>query len=669
MLKDDLIAIDTETTGLNVYKGHRVFSYSASNVKGETFYLEEDIFRHLKDSGKWTGQYASIETIDNHRGAARKLMIKWMADESVTKVLHNAKFDIKMMRAFGIELKGPVHDTMIMGHVLYAQGEAGYEFTDNCMKRLSLDTLSAKYLDEKKDDGVKIWLRKNGMEFMDKHKRKPNYSDVPREINEPYARTDAFLTTQLFQLFWPAIQKDPDLLKTYNREMELLWHVIDMEDTGFRMDTKFMDQRVVELTKLEKESHKKLVSLTPTIKIRKKKSYQKNKVKLYKWLVKTIKPEEVNFNSDDQMIHVLYKHFKLPILHWTGLKPGESAEGKNIDDLGQPSLDERTLSRLDHPFCKELIRYRQYVKVKDTYYVGYRDHMVGDILHPNYNQAATMTARFSSSDPNLQNIPTEQQVRERAGADVVYKGVKKAFIPRKGFMNFHFDYSGIEMRMFAHLVGTPKLIKAITHNDIHDWATELLYGPRSSMTETRFNYLRVLAKIMNFGILYGMGTKTFMWKLKKTKSEVEDLLGLYFGKLPEVKEAQQNIIHQVEEHGWIKNAFGRKYLIDPRFAYKGMNYFCQGSAADIIKRAMIRVGRYLENKKSGMLMTIHDEIVCQIHESEIATVPKQIVKMMEYAPEFKVPLKVSAEVAVGNWENLKKLKSLDDLCLKKLYLL
>jgi len=612
LLPGKVIAVDTETDGLNVYRGHRPFLIVFANTDGETH----------------------ITWCDNKKEMA--LVRQWMADPSIVKIFHNAKFDLKMLAAVGVQVKGRIHDTMILGHMLSAQGPAGPDYQDNCLARLKMEVLAAKFLpDQRKLTGPADWIKQHRHSFQKEHGRPPNYSDVPRDLMDEYARQDALITLQLFYLFFPHVKR-LNLKDVYDVEMELLRYIIEMEDRGVIMDIPFMKRRVVELTNLADASEKKLREMCKPITKWRKKTRQRQGQK-YKVRVKEIiEPKNINFNSDPQMQEVIYGQLKLPVV----------AKTKS----GAPSLDERALSRHKHPFTKELIRWRQYIKVRDTYFIGYQERMVDGVLHPNYAQQGTQSGRFSSSDPNLQNIPMESQVRERAGADVIYKGVKRAFIPRKGFTNWHFDYSQIELRLFAHESRDKRVVDVMTSGrDLHDETCIALYGKLDEK-------LRVLAKIVNFGILYGMGRKTFAWKLKCTQEKVEELLQMYYNNFPGVRDFQQRVISQVRSHGYIHNWAGRRYHINPQFAYKGVNYLCQGGAADVLKRAMVRVGRFLKGLKSNMIMTIHDEIVVEVHESEKHFVPKAICRIMMHNPQVNIPLKVSAERADGSWDTLTKVK-------------
>jgi DNA polymerase-1 len=557
-----------------------------------------------------------------------------MADPKVVKIFHNAKFDIKMLRSVGVKIRGRYHDTMVLGHLLSAQGPAGPEYDENCLKRLKLEVLARKYIpDMPKLELPGKWIERNAEELLATHGESPTYEGISVA---DYAIRDVEVTIRLFYLFYPNMKK-LNLGHIYKTEMELMDYVIEMEDRGVVLDIPYMKQRVEELTKAAVESEAKLRGWLKPIVQWKNKTRQRKGVKRKVKYKLVLQPEEVNLNSDKQLAAVIFGQLKqVP----TARTP-----------KGAPKMDERSLSRINHPFCKELIRHRQYVKVRDTYFVGYMDRMIDGILHPNYAQQGANSGRFSSSDPNLQNIPMEEQVRERADADVIFKGVKNAFIPRKGYQNWHFDYKQIELVMFAHESGDRRVMDVMTSGrDLHNETCEALYG---YVEEKK----RVLAKIVNFGILYGMGRKTFAWKLKCSPEKVEELLELYYQNFPGVRDFQQRVISQVRSLGYLRNWAGRRYHIDPRFAYKGVNYLCQGGAADVLKRAMARVGRFLKGLKSNMIMTIHDEIVVEVHDSEKHFVPKAIVKIMTQNPELRLPLRVSAEKADPNFGNLVKVSN------------
>lgn len=642
-----LVAVDTEGTGTKPHKGHRPFLYTACNDQGDTLALWEEA-----PIDKVTGMH--FPGVDTLRGPNRRTMIRWMADPTIAKVFHNAKYDLRMMRKMGIEVAGEVHDTMIMAHCLSAFGEIGREADDKkdmkVLKLLALDVLARKYLKDQKVDMVKEWLGENPLlpgRQVDVIKKMPregwrrsNFSDVPREIMEPYAVHDTVLTMKLFYMMNEHLDR-LGLRELYKTEMRLLMAVIRMEERGVRLDLPFMRQRIQDLDKLEADSLVALRKMAKPIKAIKTKTRSRNKVKYKVQQMVYVPVEKINFGSDKQVIKLMTQQFNLAT--------AEKTKG------GQMKLDERNLSRLDHPFPKELVRWRQYNKVKNTYFIGYMQRANGEILHPNFVQIGTATGRFSSQDPNLQNIPMEKVVRERAGADVIYKGVKRSFIPREGFTNYHFDYSQIEMKMMAHFANDPKVDKAVQERDIHAEITKMLFGNIADPQEAE--YKRVLAKIVSFGILYGMGWRTFMWKLKvDSRDKVNAILKHYFDTFPGVKRFQTETIRQVLETGQVRNMFGRRYLIYREKGYKAVNYLCQGSAADLLKHAMVRLDDLIvgQNLKSRMLQQIHDEVVFEIHESEDKWLPREIMKIMSDVPQCRIPIKVSCERSDGNWENLHK---------------
>lgn len=640
-----LLAVDTETTGLRVHKGHRPFLYNFANDQGDTYVVRDDR-KPQRDTGMFT------KADDVCFGPNRHLVRAWMGDPSVHKVFHNSKFDLRMMRAFGIEVAGKVDDTMVMAHTLSAFGVAGKDFgfrddqkDVSVLDMLALDFLAKKFLREEKDPRVTQWLHENPVVVLGPDQMRPtNYSDVPDEIMLPYARQDVVLTMKLFYMMNEHLDR-LKLRNLYEDEMALLREVVvSMEERGARLDVPFMRGRLVELKELSSKALDTMRPMIKPIRVVKVKTRTRNKVK-FKFRQLTYVPvAQVNFGSDRQMAKVLQYQF--------GLVTEERTK------TGQLKMDERNLSRLDSPFAKQLVRWRQYEKLQSTYFGGYLERANGDVLHPNYLSIGTLTGRFSSRDPNLTNIPTEKVVRERAGADVVYKGVKRAFIPRDGYVNYHADYSQIEMKMMAVFAHDAAIDKAVMGRDIHTEITKLLYGNITDPKE--FEYKRVLAKIVSFGLLYGMSRKTFMWKLKVDERKVDEILTHYFTTFPGIKRFQLETSREVRETGQVRNLFGRRYLVDPRVAYRAVNYRCQGSAADLIKKAMLRVHRFLRGNglKSNILLMIHDELIIEVHESEDKWLPRKLIDLMQDVPESRLPIKASLERADGNWENLHK------VCLK-----
>jgi len=632
LISGKLLAVDTETTGLDVYRGDRPFLYNFANDQGQTAVVWEDF-----EVNSATGRFRQIAS--DGCGPNRLRIKPWMADSSVTKIFHNSKFDLKMLAAFGVQVSGPIHDTMIMAHTLNASGRVGGEHV-GVLKTLSLNTLARKYLGDTKDDRVKAWLKLNTLGFRKERGRSPNFSDVPRDIMEAYAAQDVVLTMRLFYLMNEHLDR-LNLRGIYNTEMRLVRTVIRMEDRGVRLDIPYMHRRIQELRDLEAKSLKVLQTHAKPIRIRVTKRTTRKGVVRVRNILQITPVSEINFASDHQMAQIIYGQLGFPVTSKT--------------DGGFPATDERTICRIDHPFCREAVSWRQYRKARATYFESNLALQLDGVLHGDFIQIGTYTGRFSSHRPNLQNAPTEGTTHDsRVGVVVVYKGIKRMFISRPGYRNYHFDYKQIELVMLAHFANDPRITATIlSGRDIHSEVAAAMFG-----TVTELN--RVQAKVVTFGTLYGMGRQTFAWKLKTTLDKVDQIMNVYYDAFPGVREFQQAVIQQVQRTGEIRNMFGRRYLIDPRYAYKGVNYLCQGSAADIMKRAMVRVDSFLQREapKARILMTIHDELVIEIPEKDEAWLPAEIVKRMIECPECKLPLKVPIEREGASWEQLEKVSGL-----------
>src|SRR5690606_157543 len=291
-----------------------------------------------------------------------------------------------------------------------------------------------------------------------------------------------------------------------------------------------------------------------------------------------------------------------------------------------------------------VLQYRQLSKMVSTYYDTFLEKAVDrwtapsgreyGVLHCRFNQSAADTGRFSSSDPNLQNQPR-------------LLGPRECFVPRRGRWNWHLDYSQVEMRFFCHFAEDKGMAKAID-DDVHLYvATKIYKKPKDQVTKEQ----RKRAKSTGFGILYGSGpakqAETLTSKgLPTTKLEASVIVAAYHREFPSVRRLTNRLKSELLRNGYIVNPFGRRYHIDKSFSYKGLNYMCQGSSADLIKRAMVDVWNWLRKMgyKARLIMTVHDELVIECPRNEMKKVIPQVMKMMERKKEYFVPIIAEAEV-------------------------
>ena len=301
-------------------------------------------------------------------------------------------------------------------------------------------------------------------------------------------------------------------------------------------------------------------------------------------------------------------------------------------DKGNPSFESDVLQSFKNPLADAVLQYRD-AKSKADFYNGFLYHRdLYDLIHPNFKNAGTASGRFSSTEPNLQNLTNEEDEEQLAHEFVV----RRAFIPRTDHIFIMPDYSAMEYRMMLDVAGQEDLIeKVAAGHDVHQAAADLAGISRKS------------AKTMNFLLLYGGGPKKLAENLGIGIQEAYELRSKYFAALPKVQEFLRKISDVAASRGWIFNWMGRKSMLpDSNFSYKAANYYIQGGCADVMKVAMVNIGDYIKNNnlQSRMVLTIHDELVVEVHKNEIETVPHMVKDFMEKAYPFKrLPMAVEME--------------------------
>ena len=557
-----IIAVDTETTGLNPYLGAKPFAISTYGSKD------------LK-------QYIAIGE-DN--------LVPFdlaMINPKIEKVFHNAKFDIQMLKTYGMEVKGPIHDTMIMAHI-YNPDESSKQ-----LKRLAEKYLGADAADEK---ALK--------EYMRKHKLGMEYAKVPREIMEPYAIKDVEYTMGLYEFYKKKGVLDNPI---YKMEMKLMRVLVDMQVRGTLLDLQYLTQ-------------------------------QKNlcEARISEILAQiAIDFGEVNVLSNKQLGKFLFDD--------------EKVQCNAYSAAGNPSLDAYNLRQYDHPIIPFVVELRETSKRLNTYIMGLLEGADTEgVIHCDFYQTGAKTGRFSCRKPNLQNIPR--------GGDV---DIRRAFICRPDYTNYYFDYSQVELRVLAHYAMEPKMIEELSRadGDLHGMTAELIFGEDFTKEQ------RGIAKSINFGIVYGIGPKHFCEVLNEaypesnyTYSSAKSFIDRYYHNYYEVRKFTWNVPRTILERtceddpksGYISDIFGRVYTCPKKESYKSVNYLIQGCAAGILKNAMIKVHSLLRDTKSNILLTIHDEIVIEMHKDDEHLI-KQIKKMMEDYETFRVPITCNLEKTSTHW--------------------
>ncbi|HGE8411387.1 TPA: DNA polymerase I [Serratia marcescens] len=518
-----------------------------------------------------------------------------LEDEKALKVGQNLKFDMSLLARYGIEMRGIAYDTMLESYVL-----------DSVGGRHDMDSLADRYLGHKT-----ITFE----EIAGKGKNQLTFNQIALEQAAPYAAEDADVTLQLHLAMWPQLKQSAELLTVFNEiEMPLLPVLSHIERTGVLIDPAILSAHSQELAKrlaeLEVQAHE-------------------------------LAEEPFNLASTKQLQAILYEKQKLPVLKKT---PG-----------GAPSTNEEVLAELalDYPLPKVILEYRGLAKLKTTYTdkLPLMINPVSGRVHTSYHQAVTATGRLSSSDPNLQNIPVRNEEGRR---------IRQAFIAPEGYRIVAADYSQIELRIMAHLSQDEGLLKAFAEGkDIHRATASEVFGvPLDKVTGEQ----RRSAKAINFGLIYGMSAFGLARQLGIPRGEAQRYMDLYFERYPGVLDYMERTRQQASEQGYVSTLDGRRlYLPDVRSSNAmrrkaaeraAINAPMQGTAADIIKRAMIEVDAWLQGQETPLvraIMQVHDELVFEVHESVIEEASQRIRQLMEGSMTLAVPLKV--DVGVGmNWD-------------------
>lgn len=518
-----------------------------------------------------------------------------LEDPTRLKVGQNLKYDRNVLLNHGIELQGIAYDTMLESYVL-----------NSTASRHDMDSLARRYLNVET------------ISFEDiagKGVKQLTFNQIELEQAAPYAAEDADITLRLHQALWGKLSAEPGLAKVFSEiELPLLPVLARMERLGTTIEPKLLHQQSqeieVRLAELEKQAHE-------------------------------LAGQEFNLSSPKQLGEILFTKLGLPIIKKT--------------PKGAPSTAEEVLAELAETYelPQLLMEHRGLAKLKSTY----TDKLPLMIkpqtgrVHTSYHQAVAATGRLSSTDPNLQNIPVRNEQGRR---------IRQAFIPCAGYKLVAADYSQIELRIMAHLSGDKGLLTAFAEGkDIHKATAAEVFGVALDAVTSD---MRRSAKAINFGLIYGMSAFGLAKQLGIGRAEAQKYMDLYFERYPGVLEYMERTRQQADVQGYVETLFGRRlYLPDIKSRNAGLrkaaeraaiNAPMQGTAADIIKRAMINVDgwiRGIEDESIRMLMQVHDELVFEIREEKLEEYIALIKEKMSGAAELDVPLVVEAGTG-DNWE-------------------
>ncbi|MDO8953975.1 MAG: DNA polymerase I [Gammaproteobacteria bacterium] len=517
-----------------------------------------------------------------------------LEDPSILKIGQNIKYDIKVLAQHGIEMQGVYFDTMLASYVL----ESG-------LNRHNMDAMAKKHL------GVQTTSFED---IAGKGAKQIGFNEVALEQASAYAAEDADITFRLYDYFSPLLAANPQLNTVFeHEEMPVLRVLAEMERRGVLLDIALLNKQSQELADkilaLEQQAHQEA-------------------------------GQPFNLSSPKQLLQILFEKMQLPVVKKT--------------PTGQPSTGEEVLEELalNYLLPRIILEHRHLSKLKSTYTdkLPLLVHPETGRVHTNYHQAVAITGRLSSSDPNLQNIPIKSDEGRR---------IRQAFIAPPGYKILAADYSQIELRIMAHLSGDAGLLKAFANNeDIHRaTAAEVFSIPIKEVSSEQ----RRRAKAINFGLIYGMSAFGLAKQLSISREEAALYVKVYFERYPGVARYMESTRLFATENGYVETLFGRRLYLPDINAKNGMlrkgaeraaiNAPMQGTAADIIKRAMISLQEFLKAStlQTSMIMQVHDELVFEVLESDVEALRKAVTQHMESAALLSVPLIV--DIGVGdNWD-------------------
>ncbi|PTP29500.1 DNA polymerase I [Vibrio splendidus] len=564
--------------------------YMVANLVGLSFATEE-------------GVAAYVPVAHNYLDAPQQLDRDWvleqlkpiLEDDAQAKVGQNLKYDMSVLARYGIEMKGIKHDTMLASYVFNSVGG-----------KHDMDSLALRFLQHSCISFEQI---------AGKGKKQLTFNQIELGEASPYAAEDADVTLRLHNRLMANIEQDEKLKTIYEEiEVPLIPVMSRIERTGVFIDDMLLGAQsqeiAVRLDELEQKAYE-------------------------------IAEQEFNMNSPKQLQAILFEKMGLPVIKKT--------------PSGAPSTNEEVLQELalDYPLPKLIIEYRGLAKLKSTYTDKLPKMINAETgrVHTSYHQAVTATGRLSSTDPNLQNIPIRNEEGRR---------IRQAFVAQHGWKILAVDYSQIELRIMAHLSGDKALLEAFQQGkDIHAATAAEIIGVAIDQVTTE---QRRRAKAVNFGLIYGMSAFGLAKQLGIPRGEAQHYMDTYFERYPGVMQYMEDTRSAASEQGFVETIYGRRLHLPEIQSRNGMrrkaaeraaiNAPMQGTAADIIKKAMLLVDEWIQAEGDGrvkLLMQVHDELVFEVQESALAEIESKVQQLMESAADLEVPL--VAEAGHGdNWD-------------------
>ena len=613
--------VDVETNGLDPFHSNQLCGIGIGTEEGDTYYFP---FRHQQGGNLIIKKYL-------------KPLIEVMSQRE-TLIGYNIKFDLKFLELEGLDTDNiKLVDVLVMVRLTEPTTIRDLDLTSTISR--SYGEKAASY-----DIETKKILKSNKW-----HK---DFSLAPVDILGEYCEQDVKWTAKLHE------DRMLDIKETYQTELfeaqcELTKVLNHMERTGIPIDLEYAKDLIDKLEARKQEVEKQVKVL--------------------------LDDPEINIGSTKQLGEALNKR---------GIKsPIKTPKGKQ-------SWSEEALARINNPIAGLVRQYRTLEKLKSTYVESLIEPYEIPILHSSFCNWGTLTGRLSSRDPNLQNIPRNhfklsdrkfdsderQDIIKRINASLTSKGgepieslddevldtwgfigdesfdetdtkeisIRRLFVPRKDYTLISFDYSQMEVRVFLSYLKNPKFDDLLKKGDLdfHSEAAKLAFN--ISENHVDFKTYRQAAKAITFGIIYGIGNKKLATQLGVTVEEAKKYKKDYFKNIEGSRDFINGVMQAVLDRGYVYNKYKRFYALRSKYAYKGVNYLVQGTSADILSERMIEVHKYLQDTQSNILLQVHDEIICEIHNDEVNTITYEIKNLLENN-SLNIPLKVDVEVCEPSW--------------------
>ena len=626
----DTLVVDVETNGLNAFGINQLCGVGVATSPDDSYYFP---FRH--------------QTGENLPLTFHQSLMDLLSSRS-TLIGYNLKFDLHFLASDGLVVNDQtLIDVIVMVRMTEHSNTKDLGLTDTLVRSYGAE-FGAYDIETKK------LLRKN--------KWNKDFSLAPPEILGPYCEKDVEMTYKLYEDRLKQIEKSKQI-PLLESQFDLTKVLYKMERRGITVDDKYAQKTNMQLAE-------RLEEITNEI--------------------HTLVGEEFNISSSQQ-IGVAFNSLGIE-------SPVKTAKGAD-------SWSELALVNINHPLAGLIRQYRTLLKLQSTYIEPYLELPDGT-MHCSFCNWGAATGRLSSRDPNLQNIPRNHfkldygdlsedalsEVKSRIAATMASKGqnadsinlseevlhtwgfmgdesfdeqsgkqiaMRRLFIPRKDYTLIGFDYSQMEVRVFLSYFRNETIDELLNKSDVdfHGEAGKLAFNTTEDADD--FKFYRQMAKAITFGTIYGIGRNKLALQLGTTPYEAGQYKKRYFEGLEGSKEFFDKVVETVEDRGWIRNRYGRVYRIDKNLAYKGVNYLVQGTSADIMSERMIAVDEFLQDKKSNMLLQIHDEIICEIHKDELKTIPFKIKELLE-TNSLDIPLQVDMEECSPSWATKKDFVKPDD---------